>query len=340
VGDGATMRAMRLRTQAPIDSDPLRVEELEVPRPAGDELLLRVAACAICRTDLHLIEGDLPLVRSPLVPGHQVVGAVMETGARCQRFRPGDRVGVAWLRRTCGRCSYCQRGRENLCARAEFTGYHVDGGYAEYALVPEPFAYALPPGFGDAEAAPLLCGGIIGYRALALSEIPDGGRLGLYGFGSSAHVTLQIARARGCEVYVFTRDARRRDLARALGATWTGDSGDAAPVKLDSAIIFAPAGELVPLALVSLDRGGTLALAGIHMTPLPPLDYEGHLFYERTIRSVTASTRRDGEALLAEAARIPLRPQITTFPLAEANVALTLLRRDRLQGSGVLMVGD
>jgi alcohol dehydrogenase, propanol-preferring len=331
---------MVLRGQASIESQPLRLEERDAPRPAEDDLLLRVAACAICRTDLHVIEGDLPLARAPLVPGHQIVGHVKETGARCQRFRPGQRVGVAWLRRTCGRCPYCRRGRENLCAQAEFTGYHADGGFAEYALVPEAFAYAIPPGFADVEAAPLLCAGIIGYRALVLSEVPDGGRLGLYGFGSSAHVTLQVARARGCQVYVFTRGGRHRELARALGATWTGDSGDAAPVKLDSAIIFAPAGELVPLALDNLDRGGTLALAGIHMSPVPALDYDRHLFYERTIRSVTASTRRDGEALLAEAARIGLRPETTTFPLAEANAALALLRRDRLQGSGVLLMSD
>jgi alcohol dehydrogenase, propanol-preferring len=329
---------MVLRGQVPIESHPLRLEEMEVTRPADDELLLRVSACAICRTDLHVIEGDLPLARSPLVPGHQIVGQVAETGERCQRFRPGDRVGVAWLRRACGDCPYCRRGRENLCTRAEFTGYHAHGGFAEYALVPEAFAYGIPPGFGDVEAAPLLCAGIIGYRAFARSEVPDGGRLGLYGFGSSAHVTLQVARARGCEVYVFTRGGRHRELARALGATWTGDSGDAAPVKLDSAIIFAPAGELVPLALDNLDRGGTLALAGIHMTSVPALDYDRHLFYERTIRSVTASTRRDGEALLADAARIGLRPETTTFPLAEANAALALLRRDRLQGSGVLLV--
>jgi propanol-preferring alcohol dehydrogenase len=331
---------MVLSAQAPIESQPLRLDELEVSRPADGELLVRVSACAICRTDLHVIEGDLPLARSPLVPGHQIVGRVTETGARCERFRPGDRVGVAWLRRTCGACSYCWRGRENLCPRAEFTGYHAHGGFAEYALVPEAFAYGIPPGFADVQAAPLLCAGIIGYRALVLSAVPDGGRLGLYGFGSSAHVTLQIARARGCEVFVFTRGGRHRELADALGAAWTGDSSAVAPDKLDSAIIFAPAGELVPLALGNLDRGGTLALAGIHMTPVPALDYEQHLFYERTIRSVTASTRRDGEALLAEAARIGLRPETTTFPLVEANPALELLRRDRLQGSGVLVVGE
>jgi propanol-preferring alcohol dehydrogenase len=296
-----------------------------------------VIACGVCRTDLHIVEGDLPLVRSPVVPGHQVVGRVEAMGSQARRFRAGDRVGIAWLRRTCGACEACRRGRENLCERSEFTGYHADGGFADYAVVPEAFAYALPPVFGDAEAAPLLCAGIIGYRALKRSEVPPGGRLGIYGFGASAHVTLQVARARGCEVFVCTREASHRALALELGATWVGDIGDTMPAKADGTILFAPVGDLVPRALQNLARGGTLALAGIYMTPVPALDYERDLFYEKNLRSVTANTRADGEELLAEAARIPIRPTTTTFPLEDANQALALLKRGGFAGAGVLL---
>ena len=331
------MRVMSLAGPAPIESAPLRCESRAAPSPGPDEVLVRVIACGVCRTDLHIVEGDLPLLRSPVVPGHQVVGRVEAMGSAARRFRAGDRVGVAWLRRTCGTCEACRRGRENLCERSEFTGYHADGGFADYAVVPEAFAYALPPVFGDAEAAPLLCAGIIGYRALKRSDVPPGGRLGIYGFGASAHVTLQVARARGCEVFVCTREASHRALARELGATWVGDIGDAMPAKADGTILFAPVGDLVPLALQNLARGGTLALAGIYMTPVPSLDYERDLFYERNLRSVTANTRADGEELLAEAARIPIRPATTTFPLEDANQALALLKRGGFAGAGVLL---
>jgi alcohol dehydrogenase, propanol-preferring len=333
------MRAMSLAGPAPVESAPLRCDSRPTPSPGPDEILVRVIACGVCRTDLHIVEGDLPLVRSPVVPGHQVVGRIEATGSSAHRFRIGDRVGIAWLRRTCGACDACRRGRENLCERSEFTGYHADGGFADYAVVPEAFAYAMPPIFGDAEAAPLLCAGIIGYRALKRSDVPPGGRLGIYGFGASAHVTLQVARARGCEVFVCTRETSHRELARKLGATWVGDIGDAMPEKADGTILFAPVGDLVPVALRNLARGGTLALAGIYMTAVPPLDYERDLFYERNIRSVTANTRADGEELLAEAARIPIRPATTTFPLEDANRALALLKRGGIAGAGVLLTG-
>lgn len=333
------MRAQVLRTQAAIERAPLRLEERAAPAPGPGEILVRVTACGVCRTDLHVVEGDLPLVRSPIVPGHQVVGRVERSGPGASRFAPGERVGIAWLRQTCGACAFCASGRENLCEKSEFTGWHADGGFADYALVPEAFAYRIPPVFSDAEAAPLLCAGIIGYRALKRSEVAPGGRLGIYGFGSSAHVTLQVARGRGCEVFVCTREPSHRELARKLGAAWVGDIADAMPEKTDSTIVFAPVGDLVPRALENLARGGTLALAGIYMTPVPALDYERHLFYERSVRSVTANTRADGEELLAEAARIPIRPETTAFPLEEANRALALLKRGGFTGSGVLLTG-
>ncbi len=333
------MRALALAAQAPIETGPLQLEQRAVPEPAVGEILVRVLACGVCRTDLHVVEGDLPLVKSPIVPGHQVVGRVERSGPGASRFAPGERVGIAWLRRTCGACVFCSRGRENLCERGEFTGWHADGGFADYALVPEAFAYRIPEVFTDAEAAPLLCAGIIGYRALKRSEVEPGGRLGIWGFGSSAHVTLQVARARGCDVFVCTREASHRELARKLGAAWVGDISDATPAKVDGAIVFAPVGDLVPRALESLARGGTLALAGIYMTPVPALDYERHLFYERSVRSVTANTRADGEELLEEAARIPVRPETTVFPLEEANRALALLKRGGFTGSGVLLTG-
>jgi alcohol dehydrogenase, propanol-preferring len=334
------MRALVLSVPAPIESAPLRLESRPTPSPGAGEILIRVSACGVCRTDLHIVEGELPLVRPALVPGHQVVGRVERAGAGAQRFQPGDRVGIAWLRKTCGVCEACRGGRENLCERAEFSGYHADGGFADYAVVAESFAYAIPPVFGDAEAAPLLCAGIIGYRALKLSDVAPGGRLGIYGFGASAHVTLQVARARGCEVYVCTREESHRALARRLGATWVGGIGDAMPAKAHGTIVFAPAGELVPVALRNLARGGTLALAGIYMTAVPALDYERDLFYERTIRSVTANTRADGEELLSEAARIPIRTATTAFPLEEGNRALTLLKHGGFAGAGVLLTGE
>jgi propanol-preferring alcohol dehydrogenase len=329
------MRSMRLHAQAPVETAPLRAERVEPREPGPDEVLVRVSVCGICRTDLHVIEGDLAPRVLPIVPGHQVVGRVERAGASARRFRAGDRVGIAWLRRTCGTCRYCGAGRENLCERPEFTGWTHDGGFAEYATVPEAFAYAIPDAFGDEDAAPLLCAGIIGYRALTLSGVRPGGRLGVWGFGSSAHVTLQVARARGIDVYVATREAARREHARSLGAVWVGDLREPMPARLDGGIVFAPAGELVPVALAALDRGATLALAGIYMTTIPAFDY-ALLFEERVIRSVTANTRADGEELLAEAARIPIRPTVTPFALEDANRALALLKRGEVPGTGVL----
>jgi propanol-preferring alcohol dehydrogenase len=332
------VRAWQLTRPAPIDTSPLTVAERPIPEPGPGEVLVRVSACGICRTDLHIVEGELPLVRSPIVPGHQVIGRVERAGPGAARWSTGDRVGVAWLRATCGRCAYCRRERENLCPDARFTGYHADGGYAEYALVGEDFAYPIPAAFDDAGAAPLLCAGIIGYRALRLAEVPEGGTLGIYGFGSSAHITLQVARARGARVFVCTREAGHRRLALALGAAWAGDIPEAMPAPADGIIVFAPAGELVPLALANLAPGGTLSLAGIYMTPLPALDY-ARIYRERTIRSVTANTRTDGRELLEAAARIPIRPAVTTFPLADANRALRLLKDGGIEGSGVLVMG-
>jgi propanol-preferring alcohol dehydrogenase len=331
---------MAVSLQGPVEGAPLNAETRPVPEPGPGEALVRVAACGVCRTDLHIVEGDLPLVRSPIVPGHQVVGRVERLGPGATRLGAGDRVGIAWLRHACGACEFCRGGRENLCAHARFTGYHADGGFADYAVVPEAFAYRIPPGFADAEAAPLLCAGIIGYRALKLAGVPAGGRLGIYGFGASAHVTLQVARARGCRVFVCTRQAAHRALARELGAAWVGDVADAMPERMHGTIVFAPAGELVPVALRNLARGGTVALAGITMTPVPSLDYTRELFDERVVRSVTANTRADGEELLTEAARIPIRPAVTTFPLPAANEALAALKRGAFSGAGVLLTAD
>lgn len=332
------MKALVLSRIAPIETNPLAELDLPPPEPRTGELRVRVRCCAICRTDLHVIEGDLPRHTLPIVPGHQVVGTVDTLGAGCTRFTIGQRVGIAWLRGTCGTCRFCRAARENLCLSSSFTGYHANGGYAEYAVVPEDFAYEIPPAFDDEDAAPLLCAGIIGYRALRRAALPPGGTLALYGFGSSAHVVLQIARHRGCEVYVVSRAAAHLELARRLGAAWAGLHAADMPVRTDSAIIFAPAGELVPVALERLEKGGTLALAGIHMSDVPPLVYERHLFYERDVHSVTANTRADGRELLAEAAAIPIRPHVTKYTLSDANRALQDLKADRISGTGVLMI--
>ena len=330
------MKAAVVDAQAPVATSPLHLRDLADPEPGLGEVRVRVLACGVCRTDLHVIEGDLPPHKLPVVPGHQVVGIVDRLGPGTARFKPGDRIGIAWLRHTDGTCTYCRSGRENLCEAQRFTGYDADGGYAEYAVVPEAFAYAIPDGFGDAEATPLLCAGIIGYRALQRSETPHGGKLGIWGFGSSAHITIQVALARGCEVFVATRGEKHQALARELGAAWVGGAADSMPVKVDGGILFAPAGELVPVALRSIDKGGTLAVAGIWLSDIPPISYERELFYERNLRSVTANTRKDGEAMLAEAAAVRLRPRVTEFPLAEANRVLQLAREDRLSGTAVL----
>lgn len=332
------MKAMVLSEPALIETSPLRLTEVPTPVPQRNEVRVRVSHCAICRTDLHVIEGELPRERMPVIPGHQVVGEVDALGPGCARLAIGQRVGIAWLRHTCGECSYCRSGRENLCESSRFTGYHADGGYAEYAVVPEDFAYAIPEPFSDVEATPLLCAGIIGYRALRRGQLPPGGTLALFGFGSSAHIVIQIALHRGCRVFVVTRGENHRRLALEMGAEWAGGTIAGIPGRADSAIIFAPAGELVPPALEIIEKGGTLALAGIHMSQIPPLDYEKHLFYEKNVHSVTANTREDGERLLAEAAEVPIRPHTTTYPLADANRALQDLKADRLSGTGVLAV--
>ncbi len=331
------MKAQILRRHAPIAGGPLEPADLPLPRPGRRELLVRVAACAVCRTDLHVIEGDLPSARLPIVPGHQIVGTVAALGEDCARFAPGDRVGIAWLRETCGVCGFCEGGRENLCPASRYTGCHADGGFAECAVIPEDYAYAIPEAFDDLHAAPLLCAGIIGYRALARCQLRSAGRLGLYGFGSSAHVVLQIARHRGCEVFVATRGEGHRKLARRMGADWVGGTFDLPPVALDAAIVFAPVGAVVPAALRAIGPGGTVCLAGIHMTPIPEMDYASCLFHEKSLRSVEANTREDGRALLAEAARIPLRPEVTPFPLDAANHALLRLAQDRIDGTAVLV---
>jgi propanol-preferring alcohol dehydrogenase len=332
------MLAMQLGAQAPIRTAPLRLTRLPVPDPGPGEVRVRIRACAICRTDLHVIEGDLAPRRLPVIPGHQAVGIVDAAGPGATRFRAGERVGIAWLRSTCGRCRLCASGRENLCEGSTYTGWTHDGGYAEYCCMPEGFAYLIPEAFDDATATPLLCAGIIGYRALRQSAVPRGGRLALYGFGSSAHVTLQVARHWGCAVYVSTRDAAHRRLALELGAHWAGGSGEPLPSKVEAGIIFAPAGELVPAALRDLDKGGTLALAGIYMSEVPAMAYEPHLFWEKTVRSVTANTREDGQELLAEAAAIPIRPRITPYPLEAANEALQALADGLLEGTAVLLL--
>jgi propanol-preferring alcohol dehydrogenase len=332
------MNAMVLDSPAPVESAPLSLREVPTPTPGPHEVRVRVLSCGICRTDLHVIEGELPPRRPHVIPGHQIVGEVEALGSGATRFAPGDRVGIAWLRSTCGHCRYCLAGHENLCPDARFTGYHEDGGYAEFAVVREDFAYPLPAALDPLLTAPLLCAGIIGYRALRRAEVRPGCRLGLYGFGSSAHVCIQVARHWGCTVYVMTRDPRHQELARQLGAAWAGGATECPPQPLDSAICFAPVGDLIPPALESLDKGGTLAIAGIHLSDLPPLNYERHLFHEKNLRSVTANTRQDGLALLNLAAEIPLKPHVTPFTLDQANAALQQLKNDAINGSGVIAV--
>ena len=334
------MQAMLLREPKPAEERPLALADLPTPQPGPGQVRLRVRACGVCHTDLHTVEGDLALPRLPLVPGHQVVGTVEARGEGATRFAPGQRVGVAWLYRSCVQCEFCQRGLENLCREARFTGLHVDGGYAEAMVVGQDDAYPIPEGFADAAAAPLLCAGIIGYRALRLSQVQPGQRLGLYGFGGSAHVTIQVARHWGCQVYVFTRSQGHRQLARELGAAWVGGAEDTPPAPMHSSILFAPAGQLVPGALRALERGGTLALAGVTMTPIPALDYDRLLYWERTVRSVANFTRRDAQELLQAAAEIPIHTTVQTFPLAAANEALLALKRSEIDGSGVLVVRE
>lgn len=332
------MKAMVLMECAPVQTAPLKQLDVPDPEPGDREVRIRVRTCGICRTDLHVIECELPFPGHPVIPGHQIIGIVDRMGPGATRFKPGQRIGVAWLRHTCGKCVHCSAGRENLCEDARFTGYHAPGGYAEYAVVHEDFAYSIPDIFTDTEAPPLLCAGIIGYRSLKRSQLLPGQSLAIYGFGSSAHIVLQIALHMDCKVYVCTRGQKHRELAARLGAEWVGENASEIPVETDSAIIFAPAGSLVPMALSRLRKGGTLALAGIYMSDIPQMDYERHLFHEKNIHSVTANTREDGMELLRIAAEIPIRPHVEIFPLASANEALIRLKEDNIEGSGVLVV--
>ena len=325
--------------RAPIETNPLDYSDVPVPEPGPGEVLVRVSCCGVCRTDLHVIEGELPPRKSPIIPGHQVVGRVESGGDGAQRFPVGARVGIAWLHHTDGTCEYCRSGAENLCDHPSFTGYTVNGGYAEYVVAPQDFVYPIPAEFPDEQAAPLLCVGIIGFRSLKLSGIKPGGRLGFFGFGAAAHLAIQVARHWNVEVYASTRDARHQRLAMELGAVWAGGTLDEPPRKLDAAIIFAPAGEIVPAALRALRKGGTLVLGGIHMSPIPSLGYE-LLYEERVVRSVANNTRRDGEEFLRTAAEIPIRTRIEVFPLREANRALNSLKNDAIPGAAVLRTAD
>jgi alcohol dehydrogenase, propanol-preferring len=333
------MKACLLRAPARIETNPLEFTDVPVPNPDKGEVLVRVHACGVCRTDLHVIEGELSPRKSPIIPGHQVVGVVEKQGEGSHRFAIGARVGVAWLHHTDGVCEYCRMGNENLCDNPTFTGYSVDGGYAEYIVSPEDFVYAIPQGFSDEQAAPLLCAGIIGFRCLRLSGIKPGGRLGFYGFGAAAHVAIQVARHWNVTVYASTRDARHQKLALELGAAWVGGTLDAPPEKLDAAIVFAPAGEIVPAALAALRKGGVLVLGGIHMSPIPSFSYD-LLYQERVICSVANNTRKDGEDFLRVAAEIPIRMHTQVYPLSEANRALNALKNDAIEGAAVLRVSE
>ena len=331
------MLAWQVVEPGPIATRPLRRADLPVPEPGEGELLLRVRVCGVCRTDLHVAEGDLPVHRPGVVPGHEIVGSVVALGPSVTGFAVGDRAGVAWLRHTDGTCVYCGRNAENLCPGSRYTGWDADGGYAQFTVAPADYAYHLPDGYSDAELAPLLCAGIIGYRALRRAQLPPGGRLGVYGFGASAHLAMQVAIAQGATVHVLTRAPAARELALSLGAASAGPADAAPPEPLDAAILFAPAGELVPVALAALDRGGTLAVAGIHLSDIPPLNYQAHLFRERTLTSVTANTREDGRQFLDIAARHHLSVTTTPYPLAEADRALADLAADRVNGAAVLV---
>ncbi len=320
------------------DVEHRRVEltERPVPVPEPDEVVVEVVVCGVCRTDLHVIDGELPVHREHVTPGHQIVGTVASLGRDVRRLKVGDLVGIAWLRRTCGACEWCRSGRENLCPNSEYTGWDADGGYAEYASVPEAFAYLLPPDTDPVETAPLLCAGIIGYRALERANLPSAGRLGIYGFGSSAHITAQIAKASGAQIYAMTRGAGNQQLARELGAAFVGEADSVPPDALDSAIVFAPAGELVPVALRATARGGTVVLAGIHMSDIPAMDYDSTLFDERDLRTVTANTRGDGIAFLRTAHNLGITPSVTRYPFAQVDVALDDLLQGNASGSLVI----
>ena len=331
------MHAWVVERPGPMGSKPLQYVEREVPEPGPGQVRVKVHVCGVCRTDLHVAEGDLSPTHPQTVPGHEVVGEVDLLGTGCTRLKIGERVGVPWLASTCGLCRFCVTGRENLCTSPLFLGWDVDGGYADYVVSNEEYAYRLPESFGDEEVAPLLCAGIIGYRALRRADLPPGGRLGIYGFGGSAHITAQIALSEGARVHVLTRSLEAQELAKELGAHSVGDAEDRPPEPLDAAILFAPVGTLVPTALAALDRGGTLAIAGIHLTDIPALNYQDHLFQERTVRSVTANTRQDGEEFLRRAEQVPVRVSTTAYPMDRADAALEDLANDRVNGAAVLV---
>lgn len=331
------MHAWAVDHPGPVDDGPLQRVRRTVPEPGSGEVLVKVEACGICRTDLHLTEGDLAPKRPGVVPGHQAVGQVVERGTAAERFAIGDHVGIAWLRGTCGVCEFCRQGSENLCPRSTYTGWDADGGFAEYAVVPEDYAYVMPTDRPAAELAPWLCAGIIGYRSLLRANLPPGGRLGIYGFGSSAHLTAQLALAQGAELFVVTRGERNQALARELGAAFVGDRP---PVPLDSAIVFAPAGDVVPSALEALKPGGTVAVAGIYLSDVPVLNYERHLFHERDLRSVTSNTRRDGEELFGLVARLPVAAHTTVVPFDAVDRALSDVAHGRASGSLVAVLGS
>ena len=330
---------MQLSQTAPIEEKPLKLVDLEVPEPREGQVRVKVSVCGVCHTDLHTVEGDLDLPVLPIVPGHEIVGVIDKVGDGVSEERVGERVGVPWLYETCGRCEFCAEGRENLCPDARFTGYHENGGYAEYLVVPEDSAYPLPEGIADAQAAPLMCGGVIGYRALRLSGAKAGQILGLYGFGNSAHVTIQVALYIGIRVFVFSRTPANRKLAEKLGAEWTGTAEEEPPELIRAGIIFAPAGPLVPMALGHLRAGGTIALAGITMTPIPTFPYE-LIYWERTLRSVANSTHEDVRQLLDYAGKIPIKTEVTEFPLENANKVLRVMKESNIQGGGILRISD
>jgi propanol-preferring alcohol dehydrogenase len=319
---------------------PLRLADVEKPAAGPGEIVVRVQACGVCRTDLHIVEGELPQHRERVIPGHQIVGVVEARGENATRFNSGDRVGMAWLHHTCQGCRFCDRGEENLCERAAFTGYDVNGGYADYAKVHENFAYPIPGELAAVDVAPLLCAGIIGYRSLRLSNIQPGEKLGLWGFGAAAHIAIQIATHWGCRIYVFTRGESHKKMARDMGAVWVGDAQDDPGTRLDGSCIFAPAGHLVPRTLELTQRGGVVALGGIYMSPIPEMGYQQHLYHERVLRSVMNATRRDGEELLRLAVEIPIESTVITFPLEETNEALIALKDGDIDGAAVIQVSE
>lgn len=331
------MKSMILDKPMDAGRNPLAPRDIPMPVLQSREILVRVNVCGVCRTDLHIVEGEIPLPVFPIVPGHQIIGIIEQTAPDVTRFKTGDRVGIAWLHDTCEHCDFCKTGRENLCENAHFTGLHINGGYAQYTVVREDFAFAVPPAYSDEKSAPLMCAGIIGWRSMKISRIQPGQRLGMYGFGASAHITMQIAIAQGIEVYVMTRTEEHRQLARKLGAAWVGDASEV-PSPMDSSIIFAPSGKLLPMALEKLQRGGTVSLAGIYMTAIPEMDYQKHLYYEKTIVSATNYTRQDAQELMDIAARHHIETHTQLLPLAEANRALQMLKRSELEASAVLQV--